>query len=82
MPLAMASAGNPYKIVRISGKDETIRFLSNLGFVVDAEVTVVSEIDGNIIVNVKESRVAIGKEMARKIIVAWFLSPVVKQGLF
>ncbi len=70
MPLAMASAGKPYKIIRITGKDETIRFLANLGFVVDAEVTVVSEIDGNIIVNVKESRVAIGKEMARKIIVA------------
>ena len=69
MPLAMASAGKPYKIIRISGKDETIRFLSNLGFVVDAEVTVVSEINGSLIVNVKESRVAIGKDMASKIMV-------------
>ena len=50
-------------------KEETRRFLENLGFVPGGEVTVVSEIDGNMIVNIKDSRVAIGKDMANKIMV-------------
>ena len=50
-------------------KEETRRFLENLGFVVGGNVTVVSEIDGNLIVNVKDSRVAVGKDMAAKILI-------------
>lgn len=57
------------KIKRVGGKEETRRFLENLGFVQGAKVTVVSQIGGNVIVNVKESRVAIGKDMANKIMV-------------
>ena len=67
MPLSMARTGESNVIKRISGRDETRRFLENLGFVVGSAVTVVTEIGGNLIVNVKESRVAIGKDMANKI---------------
>lgn len=70
MPLSMVTQGNLNVICRVGGKDETRRFLENLGFVAGASVTVVSEINGNMIVNVKESRVAIGKDMANKIMVA------------
>ncbi|MDO4941435.1 MAG: FeoA family protein [Lachnospiraceae bacterium] len=70
MPLSMVNEGVPYVIQRIGGKEETRRFLENLGFVTGAEVTVISIIDGNIIINVKDSRVAIGKAMANKIMVA------------
>ena len=54
---------------KVGGKEETRRFLENLGFVVGGNVTVVSEIDGNLIVNVKDSRVAVGKDMAAKILI-------------
>ena len=67
MPLSMVRTGESNVIKRINGKDETRRFLENLGFVVGSAVTVVTEIGGNLIVNVKESRVAIGKDMANKI---------------
>lgn len=67
MPLSMAREGESNVIKKISGKDETRRFLENLGFVVGSAVTVVAEMGGNLIVNVKESRVAIGKDMANKI---------------
>lgn len=69
MPLTMVRAGEPNVIRKIGGKEETRRFLENLGFVTGGVVTVVSEIDGNMIVNVKDSRVAIGKDMANKIMV-------------
>lgn len=69
MPLSMVKAGEPIVIRKVGGKEETRRFLEGLGFVAGGEVTVVSEMDGNMIVNVKDSRVAIGKEMANKIIV-------------
>ncbi|KAF5072590.1 FeoA family protein [Anaerotignum sp.] len=69
MPLTLASAGIPQIIKRIGGKDETQRFLASLGFVMGSEVTVISEFDGNVIVNVKESRVAISKLMANRIMV-------------
>ncbi len=69
MPLAMASAGEPCTIKKIGGKDEVRLFLESLGFVVGGQVTVVSGIGGNLIVNVKDSRVAIGRDMAAKIIV-------------
>lgn len=67
MPLSMARTGESNVIKRINGRDETRRFLENLGFVVGSAVTVVTEIDGNLIINVKESRVAIGRDMANKI---------------
>jgi len=69
MPLSMVNAGEPYIIKKVGGKEETRRHLENLGFVVGATVTVVSEIQGNIIVNIKDARVAIGKDMAQKIMV-------------
>lgn len=69
MPLSMMEAGVPHVIKKVGGKEETRRFLENLGFVVGGTVTVISETDGNMIVNVKDSRVAIGKDMANKIMV-------------
>ena len=69
MPLTMLNTGEPSTIKKVCGKEETRRFLENLGFVPGGEVTVVSEIDGNMIVNIKDSRVAIGKDMANKIMV-------------
>ena len=69
LPLTMASQGEPMTIKKIGGKQETKKFLETLGFVVGGTVTVVSEINGNMIVNVKDSRVAIGKDLANKIMV-------------
>ena len=69
MPLSMARKGESNVIQKVGGKDETRRFLENLGFVVGSVVTVVAEMGGNLIVNIKESRVAIGKDMANKIMV-------------
>jgi len=69
MPLTMAKAGEVNLIKRIGGKEETRRFLETLGFVTGGIVTVVSEISGNMIVNVKDSRIAIGKDMAVKIMI-------------
>ena len=66
LPLTMASQGEPMTIKKIGGKQETKKFLETLGFVVGGTVTVVSEIFGNMIVNVTDSRVAIGKDMANK----------------
>ena len=64
MPLSMIGEGETATITRVGGKEETRRFLENLGFVVGAIVTVVSKTG-----NIKESRVAIGKDMATKIMV-------------
>lgn len=69
MPLTMVKEGEPSVIRKIGGREETRRFLENLGFVTGGTVTVISEIGGNIIVNVRDSRIAIGKDMANKIIV-------------
>ena len=69
MPLTMLNTGETNTIKRVGGKEETKRFLENLGFVAGGNVTVVSETGGNLIVNIKDSRVAIGKDMANKIIV-------------
>lgn len=69
MPLTMVNTGEPNVIQKVGGKTETRKFLENLGFVTGGTVTVVSEIGGNVIVNVKNSRVAIGKDMANKILV-------------
>lgn len=69
MPLTFANTGEENIIKKVGGNPETRKFLENLGFVVGGAVTVVSEISGNVIVNVKESRVAVSKEMANKIMV-------------
>ena len=64
MPLTMAIAGSENTVKKVTGKDETRRFLKSLGFVEGERVTVVSEMGGNLIVNVKESRIALSKNMA------------------
>ena len=69
MPLTMAKVGEPNTIKRIGGREETKKFLENLGFVTGGVVTVVSENSGNMILNVKDSRVALGKDMANKIMI-------------
>lgn len=69
MPLSLAQVGEENIIKRIGGGSEVKRHLENLGFVVGGEVTVVNTLGGNVIVNVKEARVAISKEMAVKIMV-------------
>ena len=69
MPLSMVKPGETNTIKKVGGKEETRKFLENLGFVTGGEVTVVSEIEGNLIVNVKDSRVAVGKDMANRIMV-------------
>ena len=69
MPLSMVKPGETNTIKKVGGKEETRKFLENLGFVTGGEVTVVSEIEGNLIVNVKDSRVGIGKDMANRIMV-------------
>lgn len=70
MPLSMVKEGEANIIRKVGGKEDTRRFLENLGFVTGGTVTVISEMGGNIIVNVKDSRVAIGKDMANKIMVS------------
>ena len=69
MPLSMVKEGEINTICKVGGKEETRKFLENLGFVSGGEVTVLSQINGNIIVNVKGSRVAIGRDMANKVMV-------------
>lgn len=69
MPLTMLNIGETGKIKRIGGNEETRRFLNNLGFIVGTEVSVVSAIGGNVIVNIKDSRVAINEDMAKRIMV-------------
>ena len=69
MPLTMAKTGETVMIRKISGKDEVRQHLAELGFVVDSDVTVVSEIGGNLIVQVKDSRIALDKTMANRIMV-------------
>ena len=69
MPLSMVGTGEESVIKEVGGNEDTKRFLENLGFVVGGTVSVVSEIEGNLIVNVKDSRVAIGKDMANRIMV-------------
>lgn len=69
MPLSMVKEGELNIIKKVGGKEETRKFLENLGFVTGGTVTVISQTGGNMIVNVKDSRVAIGKDMANKIMV-------------
>lgn len=69
MPLSLANPGEESVIKKVGGSPEVKQHLENLGFVVGGNATVVSSIGGNLIVNVKESRVAISKEMATKIMI-------------
>ena len=69
MPLALANAGEQNIIKKIGGSTEVKQHLENLGFVVGGTVTIVNTLAGNLIVNVKETRVAISEEMARKIMI-------------
>ena len=69
MPLTMAKAGETVMIRKISGRDDVRQHLAELGFVVDSNVTVVSEIAGNLIVQVKDSRIALDKAMANRIVI-------------
>lgn len=69
MPLALANTGEENTIKKIGGSPEVKKHLENLGFVVGGNVTVITMLGGNVIVNVKEARVAISEEMARKIMI-------------
>lgn len=69
MPLSLAVVGEENTIKKIGGNAEVKQHLENLGFVVGGNVTVITALGGNVIVNVKESRIAISEEMARKIMV-------------
>lgn len=69
MPLTMARPGERVTIHKITGKDEVRQHLAELGFVVEEPVTVVSELGGNLIIQVKDSRVALDKTMANRIMI-------------
>lgn len=69
MPLTMSRSGETATVKQIHGKEETRRFLESLGFVEGGNVTVVSEMGGNLIVNVEDTRVALSRSMANKIMV-------------
>lgn len=69
MPLTMAKSGEQVTVRKITGKDEIRQHLAELGFVVDSDITVVSEIAGNLIVQVKDSRIALDKSMANRIMI-------------
>ena len=69
MPLSLADIGEKNVLKTIGGSPEVKKHLENLGFVVGGDVTIVTSLGGNVIVNVKEARVAISEEMARKIMI-------------
>ncbi|MEA5011192.1 MAG: FeoA family protein [Angelakisella sp.] len=69
MPLTLANIGEENMIKKIGGKPDVKKHLENLGFVVGGGVTIINTLGGNVIVNVKEARIAISKEMAQKIMV-------------
>ena len=69
MPLTMAKQGETVTIRKITGKDEVRQHLAELGFVVDGEVTVISELGGSLILQVKDSRIALDRSMANRIMI-------------
>ena len=69
MPLTLADTGEELMIKKVGGNPDTRKFLEILGFIAGGTVTIVSEMSGNVIVKVKESRVAVSKEMAQKVMV-------------
>ena len=69
MPLTIASVGETVTIRKITGKDEIRQHLSELGFVIDGTITIVNKISGNLIVQVKDSRIALNQDMANRILI-------------
>ena len=69
MPLTMAKTGETVTIRKITGRDEVRQHLAELGFVVDSDVTVVSEVAGNLILQVKDSRIALDRTMANRVMI-------------
>ena len=69
LPISLANIGEEYTIKKIGGKPDVKKHLENLGFVVGGKAMVISTMAGNLIVNVKETRVAVSREMAQKIMV-------------
>ncbi len=69
MPLTLAGIGESNMIQKVGGSEEIRRFLENLGFLAGTKITVLSAIGGNVIVNIKDSRIAINKDMARYIMI-------------
>ena len=69
MPLTMARAGETVTIRKITGRDEVRQHLAELGFVVDSDVTVVNEVAGNLILQVKDSRIALDRTMANRVMI-------------
>ena len=69
MPLTMAKTGDTVTIRKITGRDEVRQHLAELGFVVDSDVTVISKIAGNLILQVKDSRIALDKTMANRMMI-------------
>lgn len=70
LPLLLAEKGSPLKIERITGKEETKRFLEDLGFSVGSAITVVNDMNGSLVVKVKDSRVALGRDVTGHIMVS------------
>ena len=68
-PLSLATIGEQYSVLKVTGDEEVRHFLSNLGFVEDAKVELVSTLDGDVIVNIKDSRIAVNKDMAKHILI-------------
>lgn len=71
IPLSMVRNGGKVRVQSISGKDETRRFLNNLGIIEDAEICVISEMRGNVIVSVKGTRIAISRVLANRVLTVW-----------
>ena len=69
LPLSLATMGKKYKVIRINGRDELKRHLNNLGFVEGETVLIANELEGNLIIAVKDSRIALSKEMSNRIVV-------------
>jgi len=69
MPLTVTKIGEENSIKKVGGRDETRKFLENLGFIPGSHVTIITKNSGNVIVSIKESRIAISREMAAKIMV-------------
>lgn len=70
MPITMGKPGERYTIRKITGRDEVRQHLAEMGFVLDTELVVVSELSGNLILQVRDSRVALDKGMANRILVS------------
>ena len=72
MPLNIVDKGVSYTLERVTGPDDVRHYLESLGFVDNVELVVLSEVNGNFVVSLKGSRIAIGKELAKRIIVGWY----------